>query len=159
MFLAPGYILANELVNKMGIHIANVSIMRKEFEDADDLYTIRKLNNCNFVNTSSPKLPQNIKDGISNNTFTDYTNKLPCTFVRDEYPVTEREWMASGIVIGKEEIAGKNFYVFADDFVKKLTGKIGYVLSGDEYRSLLVENKIQGGIRLKRDKYFTWYSV
>ena len=159
MFLSPSYILANELVKKMEIHIANISLLRQEYVKTDDLYTIRKLNNCNFVNAKSHRLPKNIKKGIKEHSFTDVSDKLPVTFTHDEYPVTEREWFKSGVVTKKEKIAGKEFYVFSPDFVKNVTGKIGYVLMEDEYKSCLKSGEIQGGVELKPGKYFTWYSL
>ena len=159
MFLPKKFILANELVQKMDIHIANISIIRKELEEQGDSYTIQKLNNCNFVNTKSNKLPQNIRDGIRHNEFTDISNKLPVTYVRSEYPATERELMKSGIVTDKVKIAGKTFYVFADDFVNSVKGCLGYVLNEDEYLQCKSNSTIDGAIQLKNNKYFAWYKI
>lgn len=157
MFLKKNYILANELVQKMDIHIANISMMRKQFEDADDMTTILKMNNCNFIKTNSHKLPNNIRQGIACNEFTDMSNKLPCTFVRSEYPLTEKDWYASGVVIDKVNIAGKQFYVFSDEFVKTTHNKIVYILDKKETDECYRKGQIDGFIQAAKNKFITWY--
>lgn len=156
MFLKKNYILANELVNKMGIHIANISMLAKDHED-DDSGMIIKMNNCTFINTKSPALPNNIQIGIYSNDFTDMTDKLPCTFVKDEYHVTEKELFKSGLVIDKIKVAGKEFFVFAPEFVQKMQYKIGYVLDEEETMYCFSKKQILGYTQLSKNKYFTWY--
>ena len=119
-FLSKGYILSNELVQKMGIHIANISMLRQHFEEADDFASMIKMNNCTFINSKAVGLPRNIRSGVDDNTFTDVSNKLPCTFVRTEYDMTERELRKSNMITGKEKIAGKEFYVFVVFFLNNL---------------------------------------
>jgi len=159
MFLPQKFILANELVQKMGIHIANISILRKEFESHDDVYTIQKLNNCNFINTQSHKLPKNIREGIEQNDFTDLTDKLPVTFVRAEYAATERDFVKSGIITDKIKIAGKPFYVFDPEFVSNVRGCVGYVLNHEDYLHCYSKSTIDGAIKMKNNKYFVWYKI
>lgn len=156
MFLQSKYILANELVNKMNIHIANISMLAKEFEDSD-CGTFVKKNNCTFINTKSRHLPHNILVGTIANEFTDMSNKLPCTYVREEYPMTEKEMFKSGIVTDKIKVAGKQFYVFSDDFVKTMKNKIGYVLDASETEYCTANGQILGSIQLSKNKFFTWY--
>lgn len=157
MFLKPTYVLSNELVQKMNIHIANISMFAKQMIEEDDYGTVIKMNNCTFINTKSHKLPQNILDGLLTNSFTDMSDKLPCTWVKDEFDVTEREWFKSGIVIDKVTIAGKKFYVFAPDFVKMMKRKIGYILDAQETKDCTEKNQILGSIQLGKNKFFTWY--
>lgn len=156
MFLNKKYILANELVEKMGIHIANISMLMKEYEDTDN-GTFVKMNNCTFINSNDATLPNNIKIGMQNNQFTDMTNKLPCTFVRSEYEITEKELFKSGMVTKKVEVAGKDFYEFAPEFVEKMKYKIGYVLDEVETMECYRKNQILGYTQLSKNKYFTWY--
>lgn len=157
MFLDKKYILANELVREMDIHIANVSMLRNQFEDNDDFYTVRKMANCSFVNGESQQLPKNIRAGIAKHTFTDLSNKLPCNYVREEYGITERELFKSGMVLNKEKVAGKDFYVFNDYFVKTMKKKIGYILDAKEEAQCSRKKQIIGSIRLGKNKFFTWY--
>lgn len=156
MFLHKNYILSNELTQKMGIHIANISMLRKQFED-DDSGTVIKRNNCTFINIKANNLPNNIRVGISQNTFTDMTNKLPCTFVRNEYSLSDKELMQSSIIKEKTKIAGKDFYVFTDEFVKQMKNKNGYVLNKAETMECINNGDIDGYIQITNKKYFTWY--
>jgi hypothetical protein len=156
MFLNKKYILANELVNKMGIHIANISMLMKEHEDSDNGMFV-KMNNCTFINTKDGELPQNIIDGIRANVFTDMTDKLPCTYIRTEYGITEKELFKAGMVTKIVTIAGKDFYQFAPEFVEKMKYKIGYVLDEVETMECFRKKQILGYTQLAKNKYFTWY--
>jgi hypothetical protein len=156
MFLNKKYILANELVEKMGIHIANISMLAKQFEDNDYGHVI-KMNNCTFINSESRQLPHNIEVGLFAHKYTDISNKLPCTFVKSEFEVTEREWFKSGIVTDKVTIAGKKFYVFNDNFVKTMKRKVPYVLDSKETNECMAKGQIEGSIKLSKNKFFVWY--
>ena len=104
-------ILSNELVQKMGIHIANISMLESP--------NIVKMGNCNFLQPDDLFLPKNIKQFIRVNagTFTNLENMLPCKFARDELEVSEKHLLDSGIVEKIVEVAGKQFYKFSDNFV------------------------------------------
>ena len=159
MFLEKKFILANELVKKMKIHIANISMLRNTYSSSEDIYTIKKLNNCTFINTASEKLPNNILQGIKKHgdELTDMSDKLPCTYIRSEYGMTEKELMKSGIVIKKVKVASKDFYVFNPEFVKTMKNKIGYVLNAGETKYCSEHGEIEGSIKLSKNKFFTWY--
>jgi hypothetical protein len=157
MFLHNKFILANELVQKMNIHIANISNLLKQYECSGYYSVMIKMNNCTFINTHSSILPNNIKVGIAKNEFTILTNKLPKSFVHWEYPVTEKELFKSGIVVDKIKIAYKEFYVFDTEFVKKLNKKIGYILNKNETMCCYEKGQIEGFIELGKNKFFTWY--
>lgn len=157
MFLSSNYVLANELVQTMGIHIANISVLSKQLQDADDYGTVIKMNNCNFVNKKSHKLPHNIEVGLWANEFTDMSDKLPCSWVKDEYELSEKELRTAGMVIDKIKVAGKSFYVFDQEFVKKMKRKIGYVLNEAETMECFAKKQIDGYTQVGKDKYFTWY--
>lgn len=157
MFLHKKYILVNELVQKMKIHIANISMLRNQFVDDEDFTTIKKMNNCTMINTTSKKLPNNILLGIKSNTFTDMSDKLPCTWVKSEHEMTERELFTSGIVIDKIKIANKDFYVFNSNFVNTMKNKIPYILNEKEMKECTNKKQILGSIKLGKNKFFTWY--
>lgn len=156
MFLENNYILGNELAQKMNMHIANISMLAQSLENTNADDTI-KMNNCTFINAESINLPKNIKHGIWTNKFADMSNKLPCTYVRSEYNVTEKELFKSGIVEGKTEIAGKKFYVFKADFVEKVKGRVIYMLDKDDCESCVESNSIDGFIELSKNKFLSWY--
>lgn len=159
MFLGQNYILANELVEKMGISIANISMLRKQFEEVDDDSSIIKMNNCSFIKKNSSKLPHNILAGIASNEFTDVSNKLPVTWVREEFEITEKEWFKSGLVIDKIKISSKQFYVFDDEFVQTVKGKVTYVLNEQETLDCFNKGLIQGYRQVSKNKFITWYSI
>lgn len=156
MFLSTKYVLANELAQKMGISIANISMLRKEFEEGDDLVTLYKMNNCTFIKDSH-KLPKNLRVGLKQHKFTDMSDKLPCSYVRSEHSLTEKEWFDSGVVIDKVKVAGKEFYVFSADFVKKARRKILYVLNEKEKTQCFEKGQIDGFIQASKNKFITWY--
>lgn len=157
MFLNKNFVLANELVKHMGIHIANISMLRQAFEDNNDFYNIQKLNSCTVINSKARGLPNNIKSGLSTGTFTDLSDKLPCTYVRNEYGVTERELMSSGIVTGIVSVSGKDFYVFSPEFVKNLKNRMCYVLDEQETQECAAKGQIIGSIELSKNKFIVWY--
>lgn len=159
MFLGKNYILANELVQKMGIHIANISMLRQQYEDENDMSTMIKMNNCTMVKTNSHKFPNNIKMGIAANEFTDMSNKLPCTFVREEYEITEKELFKGGIIKGKVKVAGKDFYEFTEEFVKTTKNKIVYCLDESDTMACMAKGQIDGYIQVSKNKYVTWYGI
>ena len=159
MFLSKNFVLANELVEHMGIHIANISMLRQTFEDNNDFYNIQKLSNCVIINSQARALPNNIRVGLSTGKFTDLSDKLPRAYVREEYDATERELTESGIVIDRVKICNKDFYVFNQEFVKTMNGCVGCVLDADETKKYTALGKIDGSIELSKNKYFTWYSI
>lgn len=159
MFLSNDYILANELTKKMNIHIANISMLKQRLEDQNNETDMVKLNNCTFINKKSIFLPKNIREGIKKNIFTDISNKLPVTFVKSEYEITEREMNNSGIIQGKKKIAGKDFYVFNNDFVEKVKNSIVYVLDKKETEECSKNGDINGFVKLSKNKFLTWYYI
>lgn len=157
MFLNKNYVLANELVQKMGIHIANISMLVKYYEDRENFSTMLKMNNCTFINSKDSSLPNNIRIGLANNNFTDMSNKLPCTWVKTEYEMSDKDLINSDMIIEKVKIAGKDFYVFAPEFVQKMQGKIGYTLDKAETMDCMAKGQIDGYTQLSKNKFFTWY--
>lgn len=157
MFLHKNYILANELVQKMDIHIANISMLHKILEDTGNDSEIIKINNCTFINSDSIYLPQNIKKGILGNKFTNMSNKLPCTFIKTEFNISEKELLKSGIVNGKVTVAGKQFYEFKDSFIQTIKGKVLYVLDKQDTMDCLKNDEIDGYIEMSKNKFLTWY--
>ena len=155
MFLSKQYVLANELVQKMGIHIANISMLMNGVDE----YSLDfiKMNNCTFIKRNSHKLPNNIKVGLSKFEFTDVSNILPCTWVRNEYELSDKELMSSGVVKRKIKVAGKDFYEFTDEFVKKVGNKIGYTLNKEETMECFSRKQINGYVQMSKNKYLTWY--
>lgn len=144
-------ILSNELVQKMGIHIANISMLESP--------NIVKMGNCNFLQPDDLFLPKNIKQFIRSNinSFTNLENMLPCKFARDELEVSEKQLLHSGIVEKIVEVSGKQFYKFSDDFVKRIHKKVLYVLDKEDFEDCLKSKSITDYIELAKNKYLTMY--
>jgi hypothetical protein len=157
MFLDKKYILANELVQKMGIHIANISMIAKSLEDYDDVFV--KMGNCTFINTESIELPNNLKEAIAANDFTDMSDKIPVTFIKAEHNLSVVTMKKSGIISEVTEIAGKKFYVFKKDFMEKTKDTILYVLDKEETSECAEKNYIDGYTQIGTNKFLTWYNV
>lgn len=157
MFLSDNYILANELVQKMDIHIANISILKNNLERLNNTKDIISLKKCSFINKDSLMLPNNILVGIFSNEFTDISDKLPVTYVRSEFGITYKELQKSGILLGKVKIAGKQFYHFTPEFVEKMKNKTVYILNKKETLECERNKDIDGYIQLGKNKFLTWY--
>jgi len=160
MFLKSDFVFGNELCEKMGISLSNLINLRKQFENGDDHFTIYKLNSCSFINTKSHKIPNNFRTGLETHQLTDITDKLPLSWVQSEYGLTiSKELQDIGIITDRITLAKKIFLVFDREFVNKLQGKIGYILKEKETFECLENGDIEGYLKIKRNKYFTWYSI
>ncbi len=153
MFLNNKYISCNELVQKMNIHIANISILTKDLEDTN-IFT--KLGNCVFVDKTSIDLPKNIRIGIAQNTFTDCTNILPLSYLIKELEITKAQIINLPFT-SQLSLAGKDFIKFEQSFIDKVQDKTTYVLSNKETEECLQEGNIEGSIKLSNSKNLTWY--
>jgi len=159
VFLTKDYVLANELVQNMGINIANISNLIKEFEQLDYYGDIIKMNNCTFLKKISDRFPGNIKNGLRKYEFTDMSNKLPCRYVQTEYRLSDKNLENSGILLEKRKICGKQFYIFTNDFVKRVKNKIGYTLNKTETNTAIKNGDIDGSLQISKNKFLTWYSL
>lgn len=160
MFLKKDFVFGNELCEKMGIHLSNLINLRKAFENENDFYSIFKLNSSSFINTKSHKIPEKWQKGIEDSDLTDITNKLPLGWVQSEFGLLiPKELEKVGIVTSRISIAKKIFLVFDREFADKVRGKIGYVLKEDETLECFENGDIEGYIKLKKNKYFTWYPI
>ncbi|WXB47921.1 hypothetical protein WCWAEYFT_CDS0219 [Vibrio phage VB_VaC_TDDLMA] len=162
MFLSSNYILGNELVQRMDINIANVSIMSKRFEEENDHTTVIKMNNCNFIKSDSPKLPQYIQKGIQdlslNKPFVDFSDKLPCTWFRSEFELSDKDCINSDIIKDKVKLFGKEFYVFEQSFIDAVKDRICYILDANETKECWNKKQIEGYVQISKKKYMTWYN-
>lgn len=157
MFLGKNYVLANELVQKMNIGMANISILRAKLEDEGDETTLFKMNNCTFIKTNSHKLPKNIRNGILANEFTDLTDKIYVPYMQTEHGLSKKEVLSMDVCDGIELVGGKEFYVFNKEFVKKVKNKVLYVLSPDECADCHRKGQIKGFLQVNKRKFLTWY--
>lgn len=157
MFLEKTYVLGNEIAEKMGINIANISMLSKELENKGNLDDTIKLGNCTFINKESNYLPNNIKKALNNFEFECMSDKLPCRFVHQEFGISKAKLIASGIVEKTIQISGKKFYVFDKEFILKTKGKVFYVLNEEETEICIEQNQIDGFVKLSNNKYLTWY--
>jgi len=160
MFLNHNYVLASELVKEMGIQLHSICMLRKEYRESDDTYTIRTMNNCMFLNSKSHKIPNNFKKGMQEHKheLTTLTNKLPASWMNSEFGISEANLYKANIIVDKIVLAGtRRFYVFEENFVQKVTGNIPYILTEKEAHECMAKSEIKGYIKVSRNKYFTWY--
>jgi hypothetical protein len=158
MFLSKNYVLASEVVDLLGLSIANISNIRRVFENSNDFHSIKKMKDCVFLNVNCNKFSKNITRCLETNTFTDMSNKLPVSWVREEYGMTPISMIKSGISRGEVIVQGKRFIEFEDEFVSLMQNKIGYVLDEKETNDCFRRGLIEGYIKLGTNKYFTWYN-
>jgi len=159
MFLKEGFILGNELIQKMEIHLANLGNLRLSYDDACDNYNIRRMNNCMMLNSKCKKLPKTFKRGIERfkSELTDMSDKLPCTYIHKEFKISEKQLFEHNIVIDKINVANRNLYVFNPVFVKKLRNNIPYILDGNDFKECSEQGILKGAIQITSNKYFVWY--
>lgn len=163
MFLDKEFFLANELLEFTQMHIANASMIKKELLENDSGGVVKR-GNCLFFSKTSKELPNNIKELLAKHgkTLHTFENKVPITALRSEFSdvgttALLKGFEKAGVSITKEEISGKTFVVFPDEFVSKLKNKTPYILNETEYKSSLKNQDIDGGIYIKKNKYFVWY--
>lgn len=163
MFLSKDYVLGNELIEKMGIKIGNVSVAHKELEEVGNETDIIKLNNCSFLNKNSTMLPKNLTQGLNQYEFTDISKMLPMSYVLEEFKLNkamlEKLLLESPIFQEKIKISGKNFIKFSDEFINNVSSAIIYVLNEQEKEECLKDESIDGFLKLGSNKYLTWYNV
>jgi hypothetical protein len=159
MFLNENYILASELIQNLGISIANISKLANQYNDCGNSSTIIKMGTCSFIHSTDKNLPKTIRRGLDDYNYTDMSNKLPCKWSLTEYNLRELDLINSNMITDKIVVGGKNLYVFDPEFVSKMDGKIGYVLNKAETMECLKSNRIDGYTELNKNKYFVWYSV
>lgn len=161
MFLSDKYILANELTTKMEIHIANISNLIDKLENENKFDDFKKLNSCTFLKRDSINLPKNIKEGIEqfSSELHTFTDKLPSTFLYSEYGLSKSNMIKSKIFKEEMEIYGKTFYVFTDEFIKKVKNCTLYILPEIEAKQCLLDKEIIDYIKISKNKCITWYTV
>jgi hypothetical protein len=157
MFLNKNYVLSNELVQKMDINIANISMLAKKYREYSNYGAIIKMNNTSFINSRDQTLPKNIKDGLNMHKCTDMSDKLLCGWLKSEYELTGDDLVNTNIIIDKITVSKKDFYVFSPEFVGKMRNKMGYVLGKGEAIYCYNTNKIDGYTKIDDSRYFAWY--
>jgi len=157
MFLDSNYVLGNELVQKMDIHIANVSMVARNLEKVGNYEDIVKLGNCTFINKKSLFLPKNIVRGIITNDFTPMYNKLPCTYVHQEFQTSQAKLLNSNFIKGIVEVSGKKFYEFEDKFIEDIHEKVLNILDREDALDCFDNGDILGYVELSKNKFLTWY--
>lgn len=161
MFLNKKYVLANELVDYMGVSIANVSMLSKKLDENSSV--IIKQHNCSFIDTSSELLPNNFKQAIVSakldNKFTNMSNKMCVTHFNSEHALNESEVLLFGEgEVKVVKIQGKKFYEFSERMVKLLKNKILCVLDKEDCEQCLNKKQILG-FKQVNNKYVAWYSL
>lgn len=159
MFLSNQYVLANELVQYMDIHIANVSKVINDLELAGDCSTIVKINSYTFIRDSN-NLPNNfrqaLRTGFYENRFTDVSKMVPSTWLRTELDVTPKELVDAGIA-KSVLVAGKPMVEFTEEMYLKLRRSVPYILNAAETEECFNNKQIDGYVQLKKNKFLTWY--
>jgi len=161
MYLKENHILGNELMIKMGIHQANLSMASKKYKDENNT-DIRKLGNCVIINKDSKTLPETFKRGIAKHELTDLTNMIPLNYFMSEFDLKlphVKEIIKQGYFEDIISIYNNKFIKVNKDFVKKTKDSIFYKLNKTETEECLNKGYIDGYIKLNNNLYLTWYSV
>lgn len=148
-----GYFLANELTDKLGIHIANISMFIKNIKD-DEIDNILKLGNCTFIKKDFNKLPKALLKGV--HLCTELNNVLPRSWFKEDLDVTDKELEKCNIAT-IIEIAGRKFYQFTNKFAEEINGKVLYILDKSDTESCSRNGEINGYVQLSKNKFLVWY--
>lgn len=157
MFLDKKYVFVNELIQHMGIKIDPVINLKKSLDRMNDGSTIIQIKKYSFINKKSYNLPERFRDVLVNEKWTDVSDKLPCYWVKEEYRLTEKELFNHNFIQSVVKICNKPFYHFTPEFVQKLKNKNGYTMSIKEAVECMEKKEIDGYIKLKYNKCFTWF--
>ena len=162
MFLTKNYVLSNELVQEMDIHIANISMLHKQLEGNENISAVIKMGQSTFIDRTSPDLPNNIKLGLRLRDYTDMSNKLPLSYFLKEMRLTRaklKDILKNKYVLGIVTICEKEFIEFSHDFVQKTKECILYPLDTKETSECITDNSIDGYTKLTDNCFLTWYNA
>lgn len=119
LYLTENHILATELCEMVGIHMANISNLK--------LPSILKFGNSPIINKFDVNLPPKIRNHVLNLNLTTLKNKIPLTYFKTQYNLSNDE-ILTHIADRIEIIAGKKFIVYKDEFINKIKNKNKYKL-------------------------------
>ena len=155
MFLTKDYILTYEFAKKLNITINNFSPWLKWRPDLVGTDLI-KLGECVFFKKSIPLLGRSFRLKLPELELTDFTNKIPITYLKSEYKFNPKFCESHGL--GKViDVCGKKFFEFDWDFAYKNRRKIWYLMSLKEYEDY---EKTEGPLQhfqVSRDYLVTLY--
>lgn len=172
MFLSKNHVLGHELCEFLGMSTSVISIYRKERENEGDFRTVSKLAGSVFIDLNSQYLSVGLSvsyDDRKKAAFTDLSNKLPLSFLKEMYELQPKDLH----IIGGKEVKLKNvrFWEFEDSFIAKMTPKnktknvVTCILTDEEISSCLDKKQIAGyiylsaGTKEKPSRNFAWYFV
>lgn len=131
MFLNKSYVLSAEFAQKLNITINNFS---KWYNANSDLIgtDLIKMGECLFFKRNTRLLWKAHAKALETLELTDFTNKLPITWLKREFKF-DPGW-ASGNGLGNViNVAGKKFFEFDYDFAYKNRYKTWYPMPKEEF--------------------------
>lgn len=149
MFLTPKYVSLHELAKVSKINIANFG---GYYENPEYRHLIGseliKMGDSVFVYKTFPGFMKNHRDKILKyeDQLTDYTNKVPLPYLRNEYHFSEKYALAHGL--GKVvDIYGKKFFEFDYDFARKHRNSAWHAATKADIEEFNDCDNIQVGIK------------
>lgn len=131
MFLTKDYALSAEFAQKMGITINNFSKWYNSNPDLEGTDLI-KMGECLFFKKNTKLLWKSHANALKTLELTDFTNKVPVTYLRSEYKFDPKYAESRGL--GKViDVANKKFFEFNYDFAYKNRRKTWYPMPKEEY--------------------------
>ena len=141
MFLTSKYFATFEYAKKAHINVSNFSNF---YEDKKYRHLVGseliKMGECFFIFKTFPGLTKIHAKRLVELELTDYSNKLPLTFLKSEYRFDPKfcEKAGYGKVI---DVCGKKFFEFSPEFVKKYKNSTWYTMSKSELNEYLQEDR------------------
>lgn len=155
MFLTKDYILTAEIAKKLNITINNFSPWLKWRPDLIGTDLI-KMGDCTFFKSSIPLLYKSHRAILPELNLTDFTNKVPLTYLKYEYKFNPKfcETQGLGQVV---KVVNKKFFEFNWDFAYKNRRKTWYLMSLKEYEDFVKTDGELLNFQVSRDYLVTLY--
>jgi len=150
------YVLGSEVAEVGGFHIANISMLFKDFPMIEGVDFL-KYGGMTLLNKKSLLYPNNIVKIMYSGKLTDLSPYLPYNYFADEL---ENNFTNVKNKFKKVKIGGKQFVEITDDKLKEILMDdkiVRSVVDNDEIPELVNENYIKGYIKLNSKKSLTWY--
>ena len=155
MFLTKDYIYQREFAFKRGVSINNLSNLFKMHPEAYDNLDIVRLGISLFFRKTSKMLGPVYSQLAKNNQYTDFSNKLVCSYLKHEYQcnIPFLESQNYGKVI---DVCGIKVFEFNDDFVKRFDG-VWYSMNRKELNELLEEMNDLDYFQVNKNQFIVNY--
>lgn len=150
------FVLGSEIAKGGDFHIANMSMVIKDFELVEGTDYL-KFGGITLFSKTSICFPKNIDVVMKTYKFTDLSNLVPLKFFKDEL---ENNTNMIKTKFKEVKVDGKQFIEITDEKLSEVFHNpklVRSVVSANEIPELVNGGYILGYMQVNKNKYLTWY--